>query len=69
MGTWEAKTQDGSAEAAVSGTYTFAPDLRNHILARRSSNDECKGPADFDCEHADLLYVYQDVPGQPFKAI
>ena len=69
MGTWEAKTQDGSAEAAVSGTYTFALDLRNHILARHSSNDGCKGPADFDCEHGDLLYVYQDAPRQPFKAI
>lgn len=69
MGTWEAKTQDGSAEAAVSGTYTFALDLRNHILARHSSNDGYKGPADFDCEHGDLLYVYQDAPRQPFKAI
>ena len=29
----------------------------------------CKGSADFDCDHGDLLYVYADVPGQPLKAI
>lgn len=69
MGTWEAKTQGGSAGAAGSGTYTFQPELRNHVLARHSSYEGCKGPADFDCEHGDLLYVYRDAPGQPYKAI
>lgn len=69
IGTWEAKTQGGSAQAAGSGTYTFQPELRNHILARRSNQAGCKGPAGFDCEHGDLLYVYQDAPGQPYKAI
>jgi hypothetical protein len=68
-GTWEAKTQGGSAQAAGSGIYTFQPELRNHILARRSNQAGCKGPAGFDCEHGDLLYVYQDAPGQLYKAI
>jgi hypothetical protein len=69
LGTWEAKTQGGSAGAAASGTYTFQLELRNHILARHSSSAGCKGPADFDCEHGDLLYLYQDAAGQPLKAI
>jgi hypothetical protein len=69
IGTWEAHTQGGSAGAAGVGTYTFAPELRNHVLARHSSSEKCKGPADFDCEHADLLYVYAEAPGQPHKAI
>jgi len=29
----------------------------------------CKGPATFDCEHGDLLYIFQEAPGQPLKAI
>jgi hypothetical protein len=69
IGTWEAHTQGGSAGAAGAGTYTFQPELRNHVLARHSSSEKCKGPADFDCEHSDLLYVYQDAPGQSYKAI
>lgn len=68
-GTWEAKAQ-GPAGASASGTYTFRPELANHILARHStSNAGCKGPASFDCEHGDLLYIYVDAPGQPLKAI
>jgi len=69
MGTWEAKTQGGSANATGSGTYTFQPELRNHILARHSSSEACKGPADYNCEHGDLLYVYQDASAQSYKAI
>jgi hypothetical protein len=69
MGTWEAKIQGGSAGAAGSGTYTFQLELRNHILARHSTREGCKGPETFDCEHGDLLYVYQDALGQPYKAI
>jgi hypothetical protein len=69
MGTWEAKTQGGSAVATTSGTYTFQLELRGHVLARHSTNDGCKGPTDFDCEHGDLLYVYQESPGRPLKAI
>lgn len=69
LGTWEARTQGGSAGAAVAGTYTFQLEFRNHVLARHSSSAGCKGPADFDCEHGDLLYVYQESAGKPLKAI
>jgi hypothetical protein len=69
IGTWEARTQGGSAGAAGAGTYTFQLELRNHVLARHSSSEKCKGPADFDCEHSDLLYVYQEAPGQAYKAV
>jgi hypothetical protein len=68
MGTWEAKTQGDSA-ASATGTYIFQPELRGHVLARHSSSATCKGPADFDCEHGDLLYIYQDVPEPRFRAI
>jgi len=69
IGTWEAKTQGGFAKAEGIGTYMFQLELRNHILARHSSGEACKGPADFNCAHSDLLYVYQDAAGQPHKAI
>jgi len=69
IGTWEAKTQGGSANALGSGTYTFQTELRNHILARHSSSEACKGPADYDCEHGDLMYVYSEASGQAYKAI
>jgi hypothetical protein len=69
IGTWEARTQGGSAGAAAAGTYAFQLELRNHVLARHSSKDKCNAPADFNCEHSDLLYVYQGAPGQSYKAI
>lgn len=68
-GTWEARSQAGSAGATTSGTYTFKRGLREHILARSSSSSACKGPATFDCEHSDLLYVFEDAPGSVLKAI
>jgi hypothetical protein len=69
-GTWEAHTQGGSAKAQGSGTYTFKPELKDHVLVRRSDDyTACKGPAGFDCEHSDVLYVYQDAQTQPLKAI
>jgi hypothetical protein len=68
-GTWEARTQGGSAEAQVSGTYTFKPELKHHVLARHSDPAACKGPDAFDCKHSDLLYIYQEAKGQPLKAI
>ena len=67
IGTWEAKTGGGAAAAKVIGTYSFAPELNNHILARHSGNASCKAPADFDCEHTDLLYLYPE--GKTVEAI
>jgi hypothetical protein len=69
LGTWEAKTQGGSAGATGAGTYTFQLELRNHVLARHTAAAGCQGPADFNCEHGDLLYAYRDHPGEPLKAI
>lgn len=69
IGTWEAKTQGGSAGAVSTGTYTFQLELRSHVLARHAINEGCKSPADFDCEHGDLLYIYPATPGRSFKAI
>ncbi|MGA8493329.1 MAG: hypothetical protein WB711_23105 [Terriglobales bacterium] len=67
-GTWEAKAK-GDAGIAVNGTYSFKTELDDHVFARHSKKSDCKGPTEFDCEHADLLYVYQDAPSQPLKAI
>jgi hypothetical protein len=68
-GTWNASGQ-GPSGAAASGTYTFQLELANHVLARHSTSAAgCKGPATFDCEHGDLLYIYADAPGQPLRAI
>lgn len=68
-GTWEAKSQTGSAGATTSGTYTFKRELGDHILARSSNSSACKGPETFDCKHQDLLYVFDDGPGEALKAI
>jgi hypothetical protein len=68
-GTWEAKTQGGAAGAAAAGTYTFAKELSGHVLSRRSNYADCQGPDSFNCEHRDLLYVYEGAPGKPLKAI
>ena len=69
-GTWDAHTQGGSAGAQSSGTYTFKPELKHHLLVRSSSaSGACRGPKSFDCEHSDVLYVYQEAQGQPLRAI
>ncbi len=66
-GSWSAH---GSGQGASSdGAYTFRRELGGHILARHAQVAGCKGPAQFDCEHGDLLYIYPDAPGQPLKAI
>ncbi len=69
IGTWEAKTQGGSVGASSSGTYTFKMDLRDTVLARYSGTAGCKGPADFNCDHVDLLYAYSDATARSYKAI
>jgi hypothetical protein len=69
VGTWDAKTIGGSAGAASSGAYEFKLELKNHVLARRTMSGQCKGPADFNCEHTDVLYVYAESPGGRLKAI
>jgi hypothetical protein len=69
-GTWDAHTQGGAAQAQGSGTYSFAPELKHHVLVRRSGDSVgCSGPKGFDCEHSDVLYVYQEAQDQPLKAI
>jgi hypothetical protein len=68
-GTWDANVQN-NATVTLSGRYTFDRELDGHILARHGTNDpNCKAPATFDCQHGDLLYVFQDAPGSPLKAI
>ena len=69
-GTWTANTQGGSAGASGSGSYTFQKELGNHILARHTVDSAgCKGPATYDCEHHDLLYIYQETGDQSLRAI
>jgi hypothetical protein len=68
-GTWEARTQSGPGGARVIGTYTFELEFKRHVLARHTASVACKGPQDFDCEHGDLLYVYQEADSQSLKAI
>lgn len=70
-GAWTSSTAAaGYSGGKATGTYSFTPELGNHILARHTvSVEACKGPATFDCGHGDLLYIYQEMPGQPLKAI
>jgi hypothetical protein len=66
---WQANTNGYGGIQSV-GDYTFRRELGGHILARRTVKEvACKGPTDFDCGHGDMLYVFQDAPGLPLKAI
>jgi hypothetical protein len=67
LGTWEARTV--SSKPQVVGTYSFQPELNGTVLARHSSQDSCKGPADFSCDHHDLLYIFRAASGDGFQAI
>jgi hypothetical protein len=61
LGTWEARTGSvGTAQAQVSGAYTFRLDLDGHAIVRTSTDDTCSGPQPFDCKHHDLLTLYRD---------
>jgi hypothetical protein len=55
VGTWNA-TAAGSGDI---GSYTFEPDLKDHVIVRHSTNGE----------HGDLLYIYSETPETPLKAI
>jgi hypothetical protein len=67
-GTWDANVQNNTA-VKLSGRYSFHRELDGHILARHSTSDvSCKAPANFDCAHSDLLYVFQDAHGSGLKA-
>ena len=67
-GTWEANAR-GEQGAEVKGTYTFVREMGGHVLARHSTSEGCRGPASFDCQHGDLLYVYAEPPNGTLKAI
>ncbi len=69
IGTWEATTTGGGAQAQGTGTYSFRLELRDHVLARHSAYASCKGPEDFNCEHGDLLYIYPEGPAGELRAI
>ena len=67
IGTWEAKTIGGGAQAQSTGSYSFQFELGGHVLARHSVGGACKGPEHFNCEHSDLLYVFPE--GGALRAI
>src|ERR1700679_1224664 len=69
-GTWDAHAQAGSAGAQTDGKNTFKPELKNHVLVRRSEAlTACKGRASFGCKHSHVLSGYQEAENQPLKAI
>jgi hypothetical protein len=69
IGSWEAKTTGGFAQAQASGAYTFRMELRDHILARHSRSGVCAASDDVECQHSDLLYLYPEGGAAAFKAI
>jgi hypothetical protein len=69
IGTWEAKTTGGSAQAQGAGSYSFQLELGDHVLARHSSGGSCKGPDDYNCNHSDLLYLYPEGRAGALRAI
>ena len=69
LGSWEAKTTGGVAQAQVSASYAFRLELRDHVLARHSRSGSCSAPDNFDCLHNDLFYVYPASTGAALEAI
>jgi hypothetical protein len=69
LGSWEAKTTGGVAQAQASAGYSFRLELRDHVMARHSRSGACSAPDDFDCQHSDLLYIYPAANGQALEAI
>ena len=69
IGSWEANTTGGSAGATVTGRYSFALELHDHLLARHSADASCQAPVDYNCEHSDLLYIYRDASQHALRAI
>jgi hypothetical protein len=70
IGTWQARTAGATPQDVKDfGTYSFRAELNGTVLARHSSQDSCKGPADFDCDHHDLLYIFRDTATAPIHAI
>lgn len=66
-GTWTAQAE-GTGGTKALGTYTFARELNGHVLARHGRTADCKPAPGFDCDHSDLLYVFQESPAAPLKA-
>jgi hypothetical protein len=69
IGSWEAKTTGGMAQAQSSATYSFRLELHGHLLSRESASGPCTGPEDFDCRHRDLFYIYPGADAQTWQAI
>jgi hypothetical protein len=69
LGSWEAKTTGGVAQAQVSAGYAFRLELRDHLMARHSRSGACSAPDDFDCQHNDLLFIYPVSNGTALEAI
>jgi len=69
LGSWEAKTTGGVAQAQVSAGYSFRLELRDHVMARHSRSGACSAPDDFNCQHSDLLYIYPADNGAALEAI
>ncbi len=44
LGSWEAKTTGGVAQAQASAGYSFRLELRDHVLARHSRSGVCISP-------------------------
>jgi hypothetical protein len=69
IGSWQAKTTGGMAQAQAAASYTFRLELRDHVLARHSRSGACASPDDVECQHSDLLYIYPTTTGQSFEAL
>jgi hypothetical protein len=69
LGSWQAKTTGGVAQAQASAGYSFRLELRDHIMARHSRSGACSAPDDFNCQHSDLLYIFPASTGQALEAI
>lgn len=69
IGSWEAKTTGGVAQAQAQAAYTFRLELRDHVLARHSRSGACISTDDVECQHNDLFYIYPAAAGQAFEGI
>jgi hypothetical protein len=67
FGNWTGKG-GGATVGQGGGDYSFEPQINHSIVVRKSFAEYTSGP-DAGARHDDLMIVYADPPGSPFRAI
>jgi hypothetical protein len=67
FGNWTGKG-GGATVGQGGGDYSFEPQISNRIVVRKSFAEYTSGP-EAGTRHEDLMIIYSEIPGDPFRAI